>query len=117
MESVSKALPFTKVFFFTDLEPRLVKVAQRFRVSDPEGEAASWWELFSKIYDSVDSNPQHSIFIDRETGLVITDKDKISSNLIGYMLTSFKNELLHEIKVAGRFVSSPARRHSSERLR
>jgi len=79
--------------FFTELEPRLTKVANRLHIHDAAGEAKSWFLTFAKIFDQIQASPNHLVFQDFKTGGTISDHERIKANVVAYMMTSFRNAL------------------------
>lgn len=101
---VAPELP-NKPALFAELEPRLATWAARLGISDPDGEAKSWWLNFSELYDKIAVDPGHQIFVRRETGEAETDPAKIKRNLSYYIISSFKYWVLIQHRENRRFAS------------
>lgn len=87
-------LPFSREKFFAELEPKLKSIALKYRIQDAAGEARSWYARFTEIFDSINSNPDHVVLQNLDTGKPEQAREQIKQHLVGYLIQGFKNSLI-----------------------
>lgn len=100
-------LPFNKTEFFYKLEPALEKMAQRFKSHDPAGVARSWFLDFCTIWGKIEANPDHGVRVDRATGEMEQNKERLEKNLSSYFKAWFKYSLIGSEKPPPKIPSPP----------
>ena len=96
---------------FAELEPSLAGIAAKLRVSDPAGEARSWYARFTDIVSAFNAGKlQREIHRDDGTVETVPDNpteeqnEAFKKSLKSYLKTAFKHDLIQAFNKRKRFV-------------
>lgn len=104
---MAEKLPFDRTQLFSEIEPRLQLAAKKFGRLDHDGEAKSFFLNFCELWDKIEADVDHDVRMNRATGKVETNKEKLKNNLTAYMVANFKYALLIERRKSLKDVNRP----------